>query len=128
VGVLKLEIAGNDTPPNRSRIKTQLQTMIGKPLEITSFKSIMKSIIMSGLNVDIEHQGKIFHVQTQDKGLSSNYVETIIYKAGRVISSRRTYYTSYLNNPELYENIENIIQKQHESILHEIKGGKFDHL
>lgn len=83
---------------------------------------------MAGLNTDIEYRGNIVHVQTQDKGIGSNYVETIIYKSGRVIFSRRTSYTSYLNNPELHENIKKITQEQHEAILQEIKEGKFDHL
>ena len=83
---------------------------------------------MSGLNTDIEHLGSLFHVQTQDKGFGSNYVETIIYKSGRVISSRRSSYTSHLNNPDLSENIQKIIKCQHEAILEEIQAGKFDHL
>lgn len=83
---------------------------------------------MAGLNTEIEHKGHSFHVQTQDKGLGANYVETIIYKSGRVLSSRRSSYTSHLNSPELQQNIQSLIHQQHEAILAEIKEGRFDHL
>ena len=83
---------------------------------------------MAGLNTEIEHRGSSFHVQTQDKGLGAHYVETIIYKSGRVLSSRRSSYTSNLNSPDLNRNIQNLIQKQHYTVLAEIKKGKFDHL
>lgn len=83
---------------------------------------------MAGLNTTVEYRGSLYHIQTQDSGLGSNYVETIIYKSGKVISSRRTSYTSYLNNPALHENIEKIIQEQHEAMIQEMNEGKFDHL
>jgi hypothetical protein len=83
---------------------------------------------MSGFNTEIEHDGSAFHVQTQDQGKSAHYVESVIYKSGKVLSSRRTYYTSFLNNPALHSKICAIIQEQHSSILKEITEGHFDHL
>jgi len=83
---------------------------------------------MPGLKTDILHEGTNFYVQTQDKGLSANYVESIIYKSGRVLASRRTFYTSFLNSHNIKEKINNIIKEQHETILKEISAGRFDHL
>ena len=69
-----------------------------------------------------------FHVQTQDKGKTAHYVESTVYKSGRVLSSRKTFYTAILDIPKLEEQINQIIQEQHQNIILEIEEGKFDHL
>lgn len=83
---------------------------------------------MPGYNTDIEHMGLTFHVQTQDQGTSAQYVESIVYRSGRVLASRRTYYTNFLNSPTLSEKINKIIEEQHEAILNDIAAGAFDHI
>jgi hypothetical protein len=83
---------------------------------------------MPGYNSDIEHNGLMFHVQTQDRGRSAHYIESIVYKSGKVLASRRTYYTNFLNNPSLSEKIKEIIDEQHEGILKDITEGAFDHI
>lgn len=83
---------------------------------------------MPGYNTDVEHKGVTFHVQTQDQGTSAQYVETIVYKLGKVLASRRTYYTNFLNSPTLHNKISEIINEQHEGILEDISEGIFDHL
>jgi len=83
---------------------------------------------MAGINTTITRRGVDFHVQTQDKGRTANYVESTVYKSGRVLSSRKTFYTAILDNPELEEKINQIIEEQHYTILLEIDEGKFDHL
>jgi hypothetical protein len=83
---------------------------------------------MSGFNTEIEHEGSAFHVQTQDQGGNTHYVESVIYRSGKVLSSRRTYYTSFLNSSTLQNKIREIIQEQHSTILKEITEGHFDHL
>lgn len=83
---------------------------------------------MPGLNTEMEHNGDHYHIQTQDKGLGANYVESIIYKSGRVLSSRRAYYTSLLNSETLKGQIDQIIKEEHNTSLDEISRGKFDHL
>jgi len=83
---------------------------------------------MPGYNTDIEHKGLMFHVQTQDLGASAQYVESIVYKSGKVLASRRTYYINFLNSATLYDKINEIINEQHEGILKDISEGTFDHL
>lgn len=83
---------------------------------------------MSGLNTEVVHNGKSYHVQTQDKGIDAHYVESLIYKSGRLLSSRRTFYTAFLSSPDLKERIMKIIDQQHNEVLKNINEGKFDHL
>jgi len=82
---------------------------------------------MSGLNTKIKHKGILLHIQTQDTGMKAQYVESLIYAMGKLLTSRKTPYTPFLNTPDLEEKIDQIIKGQHEKILQEIAEGKFDH-
>lgn len=83
---------------------------------------------MAGFNTEHPHKGSVFHVQTQDYGSNAHFIESVIYKSGRVLASRKTFYTSLLGEPGLKEKIESILKDQHKTILDEISKGRFDHL
>lgn len=85
-----------------------------------------ETIAMAGYNSKIEHKGIIFLVQTQDLGRPSNCVESIIYKAGKALAPRKTFYTQHLNSPNLIATINGIIEQQHNAIKEAISAGKFD--
>lgn len=82
---------------------------------------------MAGLNSKTEHDGTTYQVQTQDMGAPSYCVESIIYKSGRALAPRKTFYTQHLNSSVLQEKIRQIIQKQHVAVLKDISEGKFAH-
>ena len=81
---------------------------------------------MSGYNTRVEYRGDAYNVQTQDKGLAAQYVESLIYKAGRLLASKRTFYTSYMNLPDVGERIERMMEDQHKTILGQIVEGRYD--
>jgi len=83
---------------------------------------------MPGYNTEIKHKEKLFHVQTQDKGRSANYIESIIYKSGKVLTSKKIFYTPFLSIKNLGEKIQQLIKEQHNTVIKEIEEGKFDHL
>ena len=91
-------------------------------------EEIRRELIMSGLNTEVEHERETYHVQTQDLGSGANCLETTVYKAGRVLSSRRAYYTSFLTSSALPEKIQELIQDEHTAVIREIEEGKFAHL
>ena len=83
---------------------------------------------MGGFNTEIKHKGTVLLVQTQDKGLKAQYVESLVYSYGKIIVSRKTFYTSFLNSPDLKTKIREIIRNQHQKIIDDISQGKFDHI
>jgi hypothetical protein len=82
---------------------------------------------MTGFNTEVRHRGAVFHVQTQDAGPGGRGVESLIYKSGRVVSSRKSDYTAYLGSPELREKVARLMSDQHAAIIRDIHDGKFDH-
>ena len=83
---------------------------------------------MKGLQTEITHKGSVLYVQTQDKGSKAQYVESLVYASGKVLVSRKTFYTSFLNAASLRTKIRDIIRSQHQKIMEEISSGQFDHM
>jgi hypothetical protein len=82
---------------------------------------------MTGFNAEVKYKRASFHVQTQDAGPGARCIESLVYKSGKLLSSRKTYYTSFLASPQLQEKIQHILEDQHNAILKEIADGKFEH-
>ena len=51
---------------------------------------------MTGFNTDIEYGGRVFHVQTEDKGLENPIIETLVYTGGQIVTARKTSYAQML--------------------------------
>ena len=79
---------------------------------------------MPGYNTRVEFKGSAYMVQTQDKGLAAQYVETLIYKSGRLLTSRKTRYTHLMSSSDVKAAIERIMEDQHKQVLDEIVEGK----
>jgi len=45
-----------------------------------------------GFNHNLMYKGEIFHVQTEDSGLSNPHITTLLYRGGVIISTKKTDY------------------------------------
>ncbi len=82
---------------------------------------------MAGFNTKIEHSGISYIVQTQDLGSPLYCIESLIYKSGRALSPRKTFYSHLLNSPTLKEDLHALLQEQHKAVLKAITNGQFGH-
>jgi hypothetical protein len=48
--------------------------------------------VITGFNTDVEHGGIVYHVQTEDKGLASPLLLTLVYTGGTILASKRVAY------------------------------------
>jgi hypothetical protein len=81
---------------------------------------------MGGYDTRIDFQGESYIVQTQDKGPGAPYIESLIYKAGRLLRSKRGSYTAFLGLPDAGDRIAKMMEDQHKTILGQIVEGRFD--
>ena len=83
--------------------------------------------MITGFNTDVDYEGRIFHVQTEDKGTSNPVVESLVYTAGEIITSHRSSYGDLLKSPEYTEaELARRMEAQHQAIIREIMSGRFD--
>ena len=59
--------------------------------------------MITGFNTDIDHEGRVFHVQTEDKGLDNPVVESLIYCGGEIIAKKDGPYADLLEREEYSE-------------------------
>jgi hypothetical protein len=83
--------------------------------------------MITGYNTDVEHQSRVFHVQTEDKGIDNPIVETLIYCGGEILTSRRSSYEQLVGT-ERYseEEVQRRMEAQHQGLIREIRNGGFD--
>lgn len=84
--------------------------------------------MITGFNTDIEYEGVIYHVQTEDKGLSKPVIMSLVYNRGTILASKRSSYEDLLAEG-LDENIlSERLNKQHRLICAAIKAGRIEDL
>ena len=83
--------------------------------------------MITGYNTDVRHGNRVFHVQTEDKGVANPKIETLIYVGGEILDNYRSSYDDLLANPPLGETaIQGRMDEQHRAVIRDIKNGKYD--
>lgn len=83
--------------------------------------------MITGYNTDVRHDGRIFHVQTEDKGVSNPKIETLIYVGGEILDNYRSSYEDLVAAPSMSDTaIQARMDEQHRAVIRDIKNGKYD--
>ncbi|HYS77918.1 MAG TPA: hypothetical protein VEO94_03710 [Candidatus Dormibacteraeota bacterium] len=82
--------------------------------------------MVTGFNTDVQHGGKTYHVQTEDKGLQNPIIETLIYVGGEILAVRRTSYADLLSKGVGQKEISERIETQHNRMIVDIREGRYD--
>ena len=61
-------------------------------LNLRRYESVSPETVITGFNTDIEHDGVVYHVQTEDKGLDSPIILSLVYAGGTILASKRSPY------------------------------------
>jgi hypothetical protein len=81
---------------------------------------------MGGYDTRVDFKGEAYIVQTQDKGLGAQYIESLIYRSGRLLATKRAFYTAFLGLPDAKDRIARMMQDQHKAIMDQIVEGRYD--
>jgi hypothetical protein len=82
--------------------------------------------VITGFNTDIKHSEKVYHVQTEDKGVGNPYIETLVYVGGEILASKKTSYAEQLKTGVDDKWIGGLMEQQHRTMIAAIKRGRFD--
>ena len=81
--------------------------------------------MITGFNTDVKYKGVVYHVQTEDKGAANPLIETLIYKGGEILASRRLPYSDLVKQGDEAA-ITRLMEDQHKGMIMEIKRGRFE--
>lgn len=84
--------------------------------------------MITGFNTDIEHDGVIYHVQTEDKGLDSPIILSLVYAGGTILASKRSPYQDLIAEGFSDEVLAERLKRQHRLICAAIHSGRIDDL
>ncbi|HEY5673965.1 MAG TPA: hypothetical protein VIR78_09690 [Malonomonas sp.] len=79
-----------------------------------------------GFNHNISYRGVGFHVQTEDSGVKSPQLVTLLYHGGTIIASQKTVYADILKVDNLSRVVEDLAKDQHKGMLRRLTKGEFD--
>ena len=79
-----------------------------------------------GFNHNFPYKGQIYHIQTEDGGLASPNIVTLLYHGGTILASRKTSYADIARVDNLDQVVEDLMKEQHKGMLRSLKNGEFD--
>lgn len=82
--------------------------------------------MITGFNTDIKHNEKVYHIQTEDKGLQNPYIESLVYVGGEILASKKTSYAEQAGAGVDEKWIGSLMEQQHRTMIAAIKRGRFD--
>jgi len=84
--------------------------------------------VITGFNTDVEHDGVVYHVQTEDKGLDSPLILSLVYAGGAILASKRVPYDDLLTSGFNERTLSERLQRQHKLICAAIRAGRIEDL
>jgi hypothetical protein len=82
--------------------------------------------MITGYNTDVRYRERVFHVQTEDKGINNPYIESVVYYGGQVMAAKRATYADLLQQGQGSDAIAGRMDSQHRMMIAAIRSGKLD--
>jgi hypothetical protein len=98
------------------------------PTQTAFFVQFQPKPVITGFNTDIPYKGITYHVQTEDKGLDSPLLLSLVYVGGAIIASKRTPYEDLIDSGFDEQVLTERLQRQHKLICAAIKAGRVEEL
>src|ERR1044071_1912161 len=84
--------------------------------------------MITGFNTDVQHEGQVYHVQTEDRGRENPVLESLVYIGGTIVAKKSTPYSEQLSSGASEETIASLLKRQHQVIIAAIKSGRIEDL
>lgn len=80
--------------------------------------------MLTGYNTDFKFQGKVYHIQTEDGGINSPSITSLLYHQGAILASRKTSYADIIKADCLEEVVRELMMGQHKQMIRDLMQGK----
>jgi len=84
--------------------------------------------VITGYNTDVEHNGVVYHVQTEDKGLQTPLILSLVYTGGAILASKRSPYDDLIASGFDQNVLAERLQRQHKLICAAVHAGRIEEL
>ena len=84
--------------------------------------------MIAGFNTDIEYDGTVYHVQTEDKGAPHCMIMSLVYNKGTILASKRTTYDENGSGEDAEKELAERVSRQHKLMCAAVKAGRISEL
>ena len=83
---------------------------------------------VTGFNHNIKHKGKVYHVQTEDSGISNPHIITHLFVGGNILATKKSSYADIVKSENLSELVRELMEEQHKQMLRNLINGVYDNV
>ena len=84
--------------------------------------------MLTGFNTDVEYDGVVYHVQTEDKGLRTPFILSLVYTGGAILASKRSPYDDLIAGGFDEGILAQRLSRQHKLICAAVHAGRIEDL
>jgi hypothetical protein len=84
--------------------------------------------VITGYNTDVEYNGVVYHVQTEDKGLQTPVILSLVYTGGAILASKRSPYDDLIAAGFDQNALVERLERQHKLICAAVHAGRIEEL
>ncbi len=84
--------------------------------------------MITGYNTNVRYDGVTYHVQTEDKGLDTPLILSLVYQHGTILASKRSSYEEMLGEAFNEKILEQKLQRQHKLMCAAVQSGRLEDL
>ena len=84
--------------------------------------------MLTGFNTDVEYAGVVYHVQTEDKGLQTPFILSLVYTGGAILASKRSPYDDLIVGGFDEAVLARRLSRQHKLICAAVHAGRIEDL
>jgi hypothetical protein len=83
--------------------------------------------VITGFNTDVKHAERVYHVQTEDRGVANPVVESLVYVGGEILLSKKSPYKDLITGDRVDEKaLRDMMDLQHRRVIEAIRRGRLD--
>jgi hypothetical protein len=83
--------------------------------------------VITGFNTDVKHADRVYHVQTEDRGVANPVVESLVYVGGEILLSKKSPYQDLITGDRVDEKaLREMMDLQHRRVIEAIRRGRLD--
>src|SRR6185503_8388382 len=87
-----------------------------------------RHIVITGYNTDVEFDGVVYHVQTEDKGLRTPLILSLVYVKGEILAAKRAPYDDLIAGGFDEKILVQRLERQHKLICAAVHAGRIEDL
>jgi len=80
--------------------------------------------MISGMNTEIEYQGKTYHIQTEDGGRKNPVITSHLFFKGAILFSQKTRYSDIVKADFMENIVKDMMKQQHTQVIKDLLSGR----